>query len=398
MTLLIFYLLLAIVVSFLCSILEASLLSFTPSYVESLREEKPELSRQLADLKAHVDKPLAAILSLNTIAHTVGAAGVGAQAALVFESISTGVISAILTLVILVFSEIIPKTLGAKYWRQLDFFTAKTLRILIWALYPFVLLSNVITRLVGGQAHGMVVSRDELSAMADIGHKEGIFAKNEMQVIKNLMDFHEVQVRDVMTPRTVVRMVQSQLTLEEIYQDKSLLRFSRLPVYAENPDHILGYMHKHELLEKIADDQHDLLVKDLVRKLPLVSYTLSIPRLFEMLVTRREHMALVVDEYGGVVGVVTVEDVLETLLGVEIVDEFDSSKDMQEHARQKWRERAKQLGILSEEVLGEERPDKNSASGNASEETVSQRKAPGETAPDRNSIQEAQNSRREGKA
>ena len=368
MALLIFYLLLAVVVSFLCSILEASLLSFTPSYVESLREEKPELSRQLADLKAHVDKPLAAILSLNTIAHTVGAAGVGAQAALVFESISTGVISGILTLVILVFSEIIPKTLGAKYWRQLDFFTTKTLRVLIWGLYPFVLLSNLVTRLIGGQAHGMAVSRDELSAMADIGHKEGVFAENEMQVIKNLMDFHEVQVRDVMTPRTVVRMVESSLTLEEVYQDKSLLRFSRLPVYAENPDHILGYMHKHELLENIADDQHQLRVKDIVRDLPLVSHELTIPKLFEMLLTRREHMALVVDEYGGVVGVVTVEDVLETLLGLEIVDEFDSSKDMQEYARQKWQKRAKDLGILSEEASGmkvSDRPPEGSSPKNA---------------------------------
>lgn len=324
------------------------MLSFTPSYVESLREDKPELSRQLAELKGHVDKPLAAILTLNTIAHTVGAAGVGAQAALVFESISTGVISAILTLVILVFSEIIPKTLGAKYWRQLSFFTTKTLRILIWALYPFVLLSNLITKLVGGKAHGMVVSRDELSAMADIGHKEGVFAKNEMQVIKNLMDFHDVQVRDIMTPRTVVAMVKSSLTLNEVYQDKRLLRFSRIPVYDENPDNILGYMHKHELLEKLAEDQHDLWVKDIVRDLLLVPYDLSIPKLFERLVTKREHMALVIDEYGGMVGVVTVEDILETLLGVEIVDEFDSSKDMQEYARQKWKERAKSLGIYPE--------------------------------------------------
>lgn len=348
MTLLIFYLLLALVVSFLCSILEASLLSFTPSYIESLSEEKPELSKDLRQLKDKIDQPLAAILSLNTIAHTVGAAGVGAQAAVVFSSISTGIISGILTLLILVFSELIPKTLGAKYWRQLAFFTTKTLKILIWAMYPLVLLSNVITKLMGGSAHGMVVSREELSAMADIGHQEGVFAENEMRIIKNLIAFQEVKVRDIMTPRTVVVMADGKLSLKEIYHDKSYLRFSRIPVFSQNRDNILGYLHKHELLEKLADDQHDLKVKEIVRQIIILPYDLSVPKAFERLMEKREHIALVIDEYGGMVGVVTIEDVLETLLGIEIVDEYDNTRDMQEYARQKWRERAKTLGILPE--------------------------------------------------
>lgn len=370
MSLLIFYLLLAIVVSFLCSILEASLLSFTPSYIESLSEENPALSRELHKLKDRIDQPLAAILSLNTVAHTVGAAGVGAQAAVVFGNISTGIISGILTLLILVFSELIPKSLGAKYWRQLAFFTAKTLKILIWIMYPLVLLSNGITRLMGGSAHGMVVSREELSAMADIGQQEGVFAENETRIIKNLIAFQNIYVRDIMTPRTVVVMANCSLTLEEIFSDKKMLRFSRIPVFSSDKDNIIGYMHKHELLEKLANDQHQLQVKEIVREMHIVQQELSIPKLFQQLMTKREHIALAVDDYGGVTGVVTIEDVLETLLGVEIVDEFDSSHDMQEYARQKWRERAVGLGIISQEGTsqGRENIKKDKRSTGESEE------------------------------
>ena len=356
MTLLIFYLLLALVVSFLCSILEASLLSFTPSYIESLSEEKPKLSEDLRRLKDKIDQPLAAILSLNTIAHTVGAAGVGAQAAVVFSSVSTGIISGILTLLILIFSELIPKTLGAKYWRQLAFFTAKTLKFLIWAMYPLVLLSNGITKLMGGSTHGMVVSREELSAMADIGQQEGVFAESETRIIKNLIAFQSILVKDVMTPRTVVVMADSEFTLKQVYHEKQFLRFTRIPVFLQNRDNIIGYLHKHELLERLANDQHDIQVNEIVRNILMIPYDLSVPKAFERLMEKREHIALALDEYGGMVGVVTIEDVLETLLGIEIVDEYDSTKDMQDYARQKWRERAKALGILPAE---EEQPPLN---------------------------------------
>ena len=349
MTLLIFYLLLALVVSFLCSILEASLLSFTPSYVESISKDKPELSRNLRELKDNIDQPLAAILSLNTIAHTVGAAGVGAQAAIVFSDLSTGIISGALTLLILVFSEIIPKTLGARYWRQLSFFTAKTLRILVWALYPLVLLSNLITKMLGGSAHGMAVSREEVSAMADMGQKEGIFAESETKVIKNLIAFREVEVKDIMTPRTVVVAAQQDMSLEELGKHKDFMRFSRIPLYKQERDDVTGYIHKHELLEKLAQDQHQMKVKEIAREMLMVPHSISLPQLFEKMMETREQIALAVDDFGGMAGVVTIEDVLETLLGVEIVDEFDNRHDMQEYARQKWRERAKELGILPED-------------------------------------------------
>lgn len=216
MGLLIFYLLLAILFSFLCSILEAVLLSITPSYVQSLSEKNPKLSKQLQELKEKIDRPLAAILSLNTIAHTIGAAGVGAQAVIVFEDISVGVVSAVLTILILVFSEIIPKTLGAQYWRSLAPFTAKALKFLILVLYPFVLLSKWITSLISREEKEAEVSRAEFSAMADLGLREGVFKESEMRVIKNLIAFKDIKARNIMTPRTVVVGVSENVALKNV--------------------------------------------------------------------------------------------------------------------------------------------------------------------------------------
>lgn len=346
MWLLTFYLLLALAVSFLCSILEAVMLSITPSYVESIAEKKPKTSRELRLLKDNIDKPLAAILSLNTIAHTVGAAGVGAQAVLVFNNVSVGVVSGILTILILIFSEIIPKTLGAKYYRQLAPFTARVLKILVMVMYPLVLLAKYITKLIAPHQHGMAVSREELSAMADIGHQEGVFEESEMRIIKNLIAFREIVVADIMTPRTVVLAAKDYLTMQDLYNNRSTyLRFSRIPVYHNHRDNVIGYIHKHDLLEMMAKDQHKLPVKEIMRDMLLVPDHLPIPRLFEKLMESREQIALVVDQYGGMAGVVTMEDVLETLLGVEIVDEFDSASDMQEYARRKWKARASAHGL-----------------------------------------------------
>lgn len=350
MGILIFYLLLAILFSFLCSILEAVLLSITPSYVQSLSSTRPAVFQQLQELKANIDQPLAAILSLNTIAHTVGAAGVGAQAALVFENMSVGLISAVLTVLILIFSEIIPKTLGAQYWRSLAPFTAKTLKVLILVLYPFVLLSKGITRLISSKEKGAEVSREEFSAMADIGHREGVFKENEMRVIKNLITLREVKVQNIMTPRTVVVGVNENMALKNVYNDKSYLRFTRLLIYKKNIDTIAGYVHKHDVLQKLADDQHEVLVKDICRNIMVVDESMPIPKLFEKMMETREHIALAVDEYGGTAGVVTLEDILETLLGVEIIDEFDKTHDMQSYARDKWKIRAATLGLIKEEL------------------------------------------------
>ena len=356
MGLLILYLSLAILVSFLCSILEAVLLSTTPSYVESLKQQgSGTLGKKLEKLKNNIDRPLAAILSFNTIAHTVGAAGVGAQAAKIWGDNYLGLISAILTLLILVFSEIIPKTIGANYWRTLTGFTTNTLKILIYLMYPLVLLSQHISKLLSRDKQTSSVSRAEVSAMADIGHKEGVFEEMESKIIKNLIRLRKIMVQDIMTPRTVMVMVQEDQPLKEFINNEAYGKISRIPVYQENWDDITGYVHKHDVLKKLAEDQHHVLLKDIKREIPMVSHTMRLPQLLDKLIVNKDHIALVTDHYGGVAGLVTLEDVIETLLGIEIVDEFDSEKDMQVFAREKWRNRAIKLGLIVED---EEKEDK----------------------------------------
>lgn len=352
MFLLILYLCLAIFVSFLCSVLEAALLSITPSYIEALEQKGSSLGKHLKALKGDIDRPLAAILSLNTIAHTIGAAGVGAQAAKVFGEVYVGIVSAILTILILVFSEIIPKTLGVSYWRSLTRFTSATLRLLIIMMYPLVLLSQGITKLLSKEEQQQSISRAEIYAMADMGHKEGIFEESESRILKNLVRLRTIKAEDIMTPRTVVVAAPEDTTLNNLHtKHKDYLRFSRIPVYHEQIDNITGFIHKHDLLDKLADDKHDLKLKDIKRDIMMISEEMKLPALFEKFISEREQIALAVDRYGGMAGIVTMEDVLETLLGLEIVDEYDNKMDMQEYARERWQVRAKQLGILPEEAM-----------------------------------------------
>lgn len=346
MTLLILYLTLAIVVSFLCSILEAVLLSITPSYIAHLvKEEKPHGLR-LKHFKEKVDEPLAAILSLNTIAHTVGAAGVGAQAAFVFGDDYLGVVSGVLTFLILVFSEIIPKTLGARYWRQLSGPTSSILQVLIVSMYPLVWLSRVLTKLLSQGKSSHTVSRSELTALAEWGQQRGVFLESESRVIKNLLYLREITVEDVMTPRTVMMTASQEAPLTDLFHREDFLRFSRIPIYQDNLDQITGYIHKHELLEKLARDHHEMKLKDIRRDMIVVPDNTKLPVMFEQFIEEREQIALVTDEYGGTAGIVTLEDIIETLLGMEIVDEFDTAADMQHYARERWKKRATELGLL----------------------------------------------------
>jgi CBS domain containing-hemolysin-like protein len=347
MTLLLLYVALAVGVSFLCSIMEAVLLSITPSYVAALEDESPAAGARIRELKADIDRPLAAILTLNTFAHTLGAAGAGAQATLVFGNAYITVFSVVLTLIILVASEIIPKTLGAVYWRQLASPVARLLKPTILALYPLVVLSQALTKLLARGAKEAQVSRAELAALARLGVEEGVFEKQESRILQSLFRFNELTARDVMTPRTVMVTFPEGTPLQEI-ADRDV-PFSRIPVFEGDRDHITGFVLKSDLLEALADDRHDVTAEELRRPILTVPDTLPLPRLFDRLLERREHIALVVGEYGGTAGLVTVEDVVETLLGLEIVDEADTEHDMQAAARDKWRERAARLGLLDEE-------------------------------------------------
>ena len=345
MALLLFYLVLAIGVSFLCSILEAALLSITPSYIAVLEKKEKKSGKLLRNLKEDIDRPLSAILSLNTIAHTVGAAGVGAQAQNVFGNAYVSLTSALLTLAILIFSEIIPKTLGATYWKQLSSFTARTSRVLIILTYPLVLLSKGITKLISDEEKQPSVSREEFSAMAEVGREEGVFEEEESNIFKNLIRFNSLRVKDIMTPRIVVVKYPESSTIEEVMNDKDDLWVSRIPVYGKDEENITGYVLKMDVVLNFSEGNNDKVLSEIKREVLILPENISIKKLFERLLKSQEHIAVVVDEYGGFSGVVTMEDVVETLLGMEIVDEIDAIDDMQKLARKKWRERAKRLGI-----------------------------------------------------
>jgi CBS domain containing-hemolysin-like protein len=340
------YLFLALVVSFLCSIAESVLLS-TPQTFLIVKYEKGHVwAKTFLDLKNNIDKPLSAILSLNTIAHTVGAAGVGAQAIKVFGETSFGIVSAILTVLILVFTEIIPKTIGARYWRNLTRVTSFTIKGMIVITYPLVVISAVITKMISSSRQEQTTSREEIAALASIGTDEGVFTEKEHKIIQNLLRLKNVKVTEIMTPRVVVAVASETLSLQEFLNNKDYLKFSRIPVYAENDENIVGYVFRQTVFEKLAEDQHDLKLKDIKRDIVIVPNTIVLYALWEKLLEKKEHIALIVDEYGGLDGIVTMEDIIETLLGLEIIDEKDTITDMQKFARDRWKERQTKYDIL----------------------------------------------------
>ncbi len=344
MALLIFYLLLALVVSFLCSVLEAVLLSVTPSFIQAKLAEEKKWAQRLFQFKKDIDRPLAAILSLNTISHTVGAAGVGAQAGLVFSNVSVGIISGILTLLILVISELIPKTIGASYWKSLARFTTQTLVVLNVLMYPLVLLAQIVTK-VFKQEGEPSVERSEVVALADIGLKEGVFSKEEALILKNLISMRSLTVRDVMTPRMVMVAAHEDLTVQAFFEAEEFYRFTRIPLYGQNKDDITGFVHKHDILSEIGAQRKDTKLKSLKRELAVVPDVQNLYTLYSFLTQNNHHLALVVEEFGGTAGLITMEDVLETLLGMEIIDEFDNKEDLRAYARNRWKQRAQRLGI-----------------------------------------------------
>lgn len=348
--LLVAYVLLALIFSFLCSIAEAVLLSITPSYIASLAEKRPRRAALLRELKQdNIDRSLAAILTLNTIAHTVGAIGSGSKATAVFGSAWFGVFSAVMTLLILFFSEIIPKTLGAVYWRQLAGLTALFVRGLIFALYPLILVSERLTRLV---AHGEDVhlfSRDEYVAMASVGEESGHLREQESRIIRNLFRLESLKAKDIMTPRTVIVALPEDATVNAVVDAQPHRPFSRLPLYKQDIDNITGFILKDDLLLAKAQGRGEVKLSTLRRDLQAVSGDMPLSDLLEFLLDRRQHLALVVSEYGGTRGLVSLEDVVETLLGMEIVDEMDKVEDMQALARQQWSKRAKALGLNTQE-------------------------------------------------
>lgn len=348
MTLLIFFFFISIFFSFLCSLWEAVLLSITPSEVEIKSQDGSKLGKRLKMFKLNIDQPLAAILTLNTVAHTVGAMGVGVQAGVVFGNTiwANFITPVVMTLAILILSEIIPKTIGANNWKELTNFTVNSLHVVIILLFPLVWFSQLLTKKLKRDKNKSILSRADISAIAEIGVREGIFRPGESRILKNLLRFNTILAKDIMTPRTVVKAAQQDQTIQGFYNENKELRFSRIPVFKETKDDINGFFLKDEFLTNIINGNGAAKIKDIAREIKIINEQMPLPRLFSHLMETREHIALVVDEFGGMAGVVTVEDVVETLLGMEIMDEFDNIEDMQILARKNWEKRAQELGII----------------------------------------------------
>ncbi len=344
--LLIIFFFVSIIFSFLCSIWEAVLLSIPATYVQELKQSGSSVAEPLQKIKDKISRPLAGILTLNTIAHTVGAIMVGTFATKIWGTgpITSFGIPVFMTLAILILSEIIPKTLGANNWRGLTPFTVRSLNFILFILWPLVWLSELITSAMKKDKTASI-SRAGMSAMADLGLKEGVFKDGESKIIRNLMHFNKVRAEDIMTPRTVVTSAEENTTIRDFYENNRDLRFSRIPIYKESKDDISSYFLKSDLLDFMIQDKGDKTLKDIARPMSIANKSMILPDLFNKLMEKREHLALVVGEFGGMAGVVTMEDVIETLLGMEIVDESDNTTDMQALARKNWEKRAKDLGI-----------------------------------------------------
>lgn len=347
MLLLIVYLSIALFISFLCSILESVLLSISNSYLTVEKQKGAIWAVRFIKLRKNIDKPLSAILSMNTVAHTVGAAGVGAQAIVVFGDAYFGLVSAILTLLILVFTEIIPKTIGAKYHRGLSKFSYYVISIMIIITYPLVVMSAVITKIFSGKTEEVSTSREEISVLANIGANEGVFNEKENKIIQNIIRLKDITVNDVLTPRVVLAIADEDLSMTDFLKNKEFLKYSRIPVYSETTDNITGYVFSKEVYENIAEKKENNQLKEIKRNILILSDNESLFNVWEKLLEEREHIALIMDEYGNIDGIITLEDAIETLIGLEIVDERDTISDMQEFARNRWKQRQVKYNYLN---------------------------------------------------
>ena len=352
------YALIALLFSSLCSVAEAVLLSISPSYVANLEKEGKSSAAKVKSVKSNVDRSLAAILTLNTIAHTIGSGGAGAYAAKYWGDGAVGIAMIVLTLLILFVSEIIPKTIGALYWRGLAPISASFIKFLNFILYPFIFVSELITKwLAGGHSHHGF-NRDEFTALAGIGAAGGHLDEKESQILQNLFRFPDLCVEDIMTPSTVVFALQENMTAREVLQKHEKIHFSRIPIYSENRDNITGFVLKNELLmDDIRNDGRTELKDFTKRQIHAVLDETRLSTVLEKLLDNQEHILMVVDEHGGLEGVVTLEDVVETLVGIEIVDEGDKHVDMRKVAREKWGHRMKARGIDVSEITTKETPD-----------------------------------------
>ena len=353
MTLLLFYLLLTMGISFLCSLLESVLMSTPLSYITMREEEGDKNATLFMKFKTDPDRPLSAILSLNTIANTLGAAAVGHQATLLSGDHWFGIISAIMTILILVFSEIVPKTIGTSHWKSL-LGLAKVMQFLVYLLYPVVWLIEKLHDSISDDEPDTAISREEVSAMANMGEEEGVIDNTENKVIQNIIKLDDIKAYDVMTPRVVAAIAPESLTLRQFYKRENLSHNSRIPVYADSPEFITGYILRYDVLENLAEDKFDMRLGSIKRKIAAFHEETSVSDIWESLLKTKDQIALIIDDYGCFQGIITLEDIIETIQGVEIIDENDTVTDMQQYARERWRKRQNQYKQI---VLPEDEED-----------------------------------------
>ncbi len=344
---LLFYIGIALGVSFFCSVLEAILLSTSLSHIEMSAEDGNRGASLMQKHKADVERPISAILTLNTVAHTVGAAGAGAQAVAIFGDAWFGVISAVLTLLILVFSEIIPKTIGATYWKQLNGFAAYAIQFLVVTLLPVVWLLEMTTQVLKSEDEQPTVSRMEIEAMSRIGANEGTLDERDYNILRNLLQLSNIPVHKIMTPRTVVVAFQEDTTVRDVLEKNPTLPFSRLPVYRENMDDIEGFVLRYDLFHAFANDGADKPLSELKRPIAVIPESNDVASVMDTLISKQIHIGLVIDEYGGTAGLVTMEDAIETMLGIEITDESDTAPDLRKVAQQRYKRQQEMLRRLN---------------------------------------------------
>jgi len=352
MELIITYMVLSLVISAMCSLLEATLLSTPLSFITTLETQKVKGWELLKHYKTNIDRPISAILIVNTIANTVGASLVGSQSAnYAAETFSTnqevsffiGLISGIFTFLILVFSEIFPKTIGSTYWRKLALPACQVIRVLIAISWVLVVLLEKLTHRISDSNQQEAVTRDEVAAMVTVGAEEGVLEKKENRMIQHLLNLDNVTAHEIMTPSVVVTMAEEEMTLREFYQNEEFKNHSRIPVYkGDESDYITGYVLRQTILERLAEDKFDITLGELARPILSFSEDEEVSDIWEKLLEKKEHISIIIDEYGCFRGLVTMEDVIETMLGYEIVDEKDEVVDMQELAKAQWKQMKKQ--------------------------------------------------------
>ncbi len=347
MTLLLIFLLGAMIISFVCSILEATLMSTPLSYVNMREDEGYKPARRFKRYKTDNARPIAAILSLNTIANTIGAAGVGAQVTTVFGSQWFGLVSAITTILILVFSEIIPKTLGTRNWKKLMGFTAYALKLLIVLLFPIVWVVEKLSKTISDTDDDeAAVSREEVAAMADMAEDEEVIDEDENKIIQNVIKLDDVKAEDVMTPTTVAAIAPERMTLKQFYKDKRYSHFSRIPVWSESDEYITGYILRSEALELLTEDKFNMTLGDIRRDIVMYKEQMPVSEIWDSMLSNKQHIACVIDEYGSFQGIITLEDIIETIVGLEIMDERDDVADLRQLALDRWHQRQSRFKVI----------------------------------------------------